>query len=379
MNYNERLTMCRDAMANKKTEHYAVLSPFNTGMIFDIGHTFEEACYDWDVMLEIMCETQERYNFDLYGETGTRNPFALVDPLGVNIYKINSETQAIGIERDIDFMEPEEYDEIIEKGSFPFIWSKVMRRRCTKSDGPDAAGRWRETFEAFNKENEYFVKFAEVFHEKYQVPDIVNNFMAIPLDNFFNFYRGIKGLSIDLHRKYDKVREACDVMMAENKPLFDSYFEGPVSGTAAADIMLTMLVHSILNQKQFADLYWRQLKPYLDKCAETGRTFFVFAEAQSLRLADFRKGVPDGTCAMMSEQDDVFELRKQLPNLAVGGGIPAVTLSRGTKEENIERVKKVIDELGDHGLIISVDKMVSYKADFDRDNMLAIIDYVHSI
>ena len=108
-------------------------------------------------------------------------------------------------------------------------------------------------------------------------------------------------------------------------------------------------------------------------------TVYCFVEASMLRFADHFRDVPNGTIAIFSENDDIFEVREKLPNCAVVGGIPCNLLKNGTKEENIDHVKKVIDALGDHGLTLSQDKMVSFAQDFDRDNMLAVMEYVRGL
>lgn len=71
-------------------------------------------------------------------------------------------------------------------------------------------------------------------------------------------------------------------------------------------------------------------------------------------------------------------MREKCPNLGLVGGIPCYYLGGKTKEECIDYVKGIIDDLGDHGLTLAQDKMVSFKSDFTRENTLAVNEFIRS-
>ena len=80
---------------------------------------------------------------------------------------------------------------------------------------------------------------------------------------------------------------------------------------------------------------------------------------------------------MHPEQDDVFELRKELPNVAILGGMPVSLLGTGTKEQCLDRVKWLFEELGkEGGFMLTQDKMVSFRNDANPENVKAVCKFV---
>jgi hypothetical protein len=96
-----------------------------------------------------------------------------------------------------------------------------------------------------------------------------------------------------------------------------------------------------------------------------------------LRFAEFFQDIPKGRILYQLEQDDIFEVRKRLPNLAIVGGMPTELLGRGTKQECVDYAKKLIDTLGD-GFVLSQNKMMSFRKDAVRENVLAVNEFVRS-
>jgi hypothetical protein len=80
---------------------------------------------------------------------------------------------------------------------------------------------------------------------------------------------------------------------------------------------------------------------------------------------------------ILLEQDDIFEMRKKLPNVALAGGMKTSLLGYGTKEECVDYAKKLIDTLGE-GFILSQDKMISFRNDIKRENLLAVHEFVRN-
>ena len=80
---------------------------------------------------------------------------------------------------------------------------------------------------------------------------------------------------------------------------------------------------------------------------------------------------------MHLEQDDIFEARKQLPNICLAGGMLTELLGSGSKEQCTDYARKLIDEVGrDGGFILGQDKMLTFKGDCNPDNLKAVCDFV---
>ncbi|MBQ2085289.1 MAG: hypothetical protein II464_03370, partial [Oscillospiraceae bacterium] len=131
--------------------------------------------------------------------------------------------------------------------------------------------------------------------------------------------------------------------------------------------------------RQFERFYWPYLKKLLDTYAEKGMNIRLFTEGSILRFADHFKDYPKGLLTFHLEQDDPFEFRQALPNVAIMGGMTTDLLSNGTPDECVAYAKRLCDELGrEGGFIFSENKMLSYRNDAKAENMKAVCEFVDS-
>ncbi len=96
-----------------------------------------------------------------------------------------------------------------------------------------------------------------------------------------------------------------------------------------------------------------------------------------LRFVEFFQDIPKGQLMIHLEQDNIFEMRKKLPNICFAGGMTTDLLGHGTPRQCVDYAKKLIDELGD-GYVFSTNKMVSYRNDCKRENLLAVTEFVRN-
>ena len=103
----------------------------------------------------------------------------------------------------------------------------------------------------------------------------------------------------------------------------------------------------------------------------------VFTEGSILRYADYFKDYPRGVLSFHLEQDDPFEFREKLPNIAIIGGMTTDMLSKGSKEDCVAYARELIDGLGkDGGYIFSENKMLSFRGDAKAENLSAVCRFV---
>ena len=143
------------------------------------------------------------------------------------------------------------------------------------------------------------------------------------------------------------------------------------------DVLTSMLSHPTLSMKQFEELYWPYMKDYLDACEAANKSVAVFCENTIMRFAEFFQDYKKGTLMLFIEQDNPIELRKKLPNACICGGMSSLLLGRGTPKECVDFAERLIKEMGD-GFILSQDKMISFRNDCKRENLLAVCDYVRN-
>jgi len=103
----------------------------------------------------------------------------------------------------------------------------------------------------------------------------------------------------------------------------------------------------------------------------------IFTEGSITHLIDYFKEIPEGTVAILLEQDDPVKMKMELPNVTIAGGYPTLLLNNGTEKDCVDRAKKLIDEMAyDGNYIFSVDKMMSFPEDGKGENLQAVVNFV---
>ena len=368
----ERSELFENAFDFKHNPRVPMLSNFWTWKYLDAGYDLNEALYDYEVMDKVITDFHELYRFDAYMEVGFRNPMRVAQALGGGFHYVDESGEALLIDDNVTL----ERDEYIEFATDPtaFYWSKLLKRTAK----PGLTLR-----ELKNAVMEFmaFGEFVQRMNGK-----LANEFGALstqsqagmafmPLDNFFIGLRGMKELAIDIVKCKDVVREALEIIYQQQLvPQLANAANIDQTG-CIAQLGSVFFAHSILSVKNFEELYWPYLKKFIDVEAANHLRMFIFCESAMLRFAEFFEDVPKGVLMIHVEQDDIFEFRRRLPNIAVSGGMPTRLLGYGTPEECVDYAKRLIDTLGE-GYVMSQDKMMSYRKDARRENLLAVNDFV---
>lgn len=368
--FKDRLQLFKDNISMKKTERIPIMSKIVTWHILDCGYKFSEAMSNYEIMEKVLDEYHNRYEFDSYIAVTARNPIAVTNALGGGFYVIDDEAERINY-YDHVLMEPEEYDDFLTNPK-AFRWKMFQRKYPNLTKG--------QTAEAVRKFVEY-LQFSDGMIEKfvteYNRPSIFNTNLSItlPFENFFNNYRGIKEVSTDMRKNKAKLKEAMQwIFENENMPVLNKVMETD-NQSFVCDTFLVLLGHSILNKRQWDEMYWPYLKRVIDMVVENNKTIYISVESSIMRFAEYFKDIPKGHVVLELEQDNIFEMRKLLPNICLAGGMPSELLGYSTPEECVDYAKKLIDEIGD-GFIFGQDKMISFRNDCKRENLLAVTDFV---
>ncbi len=374
-----RTKLFRDAAAFNKPDRIPHLSFFVTWKILDGGYTLTEGLRNYDIMTKCIREHQEKYNFDAIFELGVRNIVRLVDHLGGGTYIVTDDAIEY---KDNALVNLDELDAYIANPT-KFIWEEGMKKKYPKwADGTIEAADIQKTFDEQKAFMMYFQGVLKMLPTEYGIPTFTA--ASVPcypgVDFLFNSILGIKNLSLAMRRMPEKV----DAAVAASNTLFQkaglaalAQRQGP-DPNACFDYDIALLVHTILNRKQFDRWLWPDLKPQLDLLNEKNMTVRLFMEGSSKPFWDYLADYKKGIITMHPEADDVFEMRKALPNCAILGGMPVELLGRGTPEQCVERAKAVVDGLGglDGGFILSQDKMVTYRQDAKPENVKAVSDFI---
>ena len=368
----ERKQLVEDVYDFKQPSRIPTASNFYTWAILDAGYTMHQALYDYDLMEKIFCDFHKKYQFDVYIDLGTRNMFPVTDALGAGFHVINETDDGIYV-KDHHLMERDEYQELIDDPN-KIYWEKFFKRYCK----PDITiGELRNGINEFLRFQQFAGRMNHHFVDEYGTLQFYGPaMMAMPaFDTFFNILRGLKDLSLDMRKCKDLLAEACEKEYKLSREPGLLQADKVDASTYVAPLSLAFLGHTIMNNKQFEMYYLPSIQRVMNYAVEHHLRVNIFCEGSMLRYAEYFQDIPKGTLMICPEQDDIFELREKLPNVAICGGMPTVLLGHGTKQECIDHVRNVIDRLGT-GIMFCQDKMVSFRNDAKSENILAVNEFL---
>lgn len=371
--YAQRQRLFKDTIKLKNTERVPNLSNFFTWKILDSPYKLSQAMNDYKVMEKLVVDFHNRYQFDAYMDLGARNPLKVTDILGKGHHEVDDVKESVNY-YDHVIMERDEYLEIA-KDPNAFFWTKAFPRKYPNVK----ASTLQKSMQEFLMFAQFVMKMSDKFVTEYQCPSVfsMTGVALHPFEMFFSNLRGIKEVSIDLRKVKSEMIEAMEVMYEKfTKPVFNGVMVADTSAYVC-DGYIALLGHSILSEKQFGEIYWPILKRVIDMFVANNKTLYVFCESTILRFKEFFQEVPKGYLVLHLEQDNIFEVRKQLPNHCLAGGMTTDLLGKGTPQQCVDYAKKLIDELGD-GFIMSQNKMVSFRNDCKRENLIAVNNFVRN-
>ena len=381
---DERIKMFRQAVrGDGKPERLMHVNNFWTWKVWAAGYKLSDALYDTPKYTDVMQYMVDNYDFDLYLDTGSRNPLGMAKILGSDEYIIDDEKCSIAF-LDHSYMQADEYDELMRLGYAKFMYARVIPRRNKKvTELPniglmyEAAKEWQNFVDMNRVNTKLLTDYGLPTKAGYPCPPAMVEALAFHL-------RGIKGFSLDLRRQYDKVCECCDYFDATLNRLDDEVFTSSRNGSfdgqtpgAAFDLYYSILAHTVLNHKQFERLIWPRFQT-ISKIAEAhDKTAFLHNEGNSEHLYDLWQDLPKNRYTFILEQNDIFRFKKELPHITPMGGMPTAIMSQKTPEECVDYIKLLIDKVGYDGrFILSQDKMVSFASDCSQENLHAMCDFV---
>jgi len=370
----ERQRLFDNALEFKPNPRTPLFANFWTWKYLDAGYNLNTALRDYEILEKATRGFHELYQFDSYVDLGTRNAIRVSDAFGAVNHYVNAAGDAVLVD-DRCLIELEEFGEFMDNPP-KFMWEKAFKRYCR--DGLTLK-EFRIGVEENIRFGEFGARMNDIFANEYgtvfSVP--AGAFVMTPFEYLFNTLRGMKELSLDVRKHKSELKELMDFLWGYMcEPAIDALLDRNDDGCIAS-VNIGFLAHSVLSVSQFGELYWPYVKRVIDAAEAKGKVVFVFCEAEMIRLAEFFQDIPKGVLFVHPEQDDIFEFRKTFPNIAVAGGMPTHLLGLGTPEECVSHARRLVEEMGP-GYVFSTDKMMSFRKDARRENLLAVTDFVRN-
>ncbi|MDR1044782.1 MAG: hypothetical protein LBP33_06650 [Candidatus Adiutrix sp.] len=194
-----------------------------------------------------------------------------------------------------------------------------------------------------------------------------------PFDTLSDFFRGTKGLMVDLRRRPDKVMAACEKLMPVMLEV--ALRSTKASGCPIVFIPLHKCMDTFMSQSQFEKFYWPHLQQLLQELIKNDRIPWVLMEGVcNDRLNSFRN-VPEGKMVWHIEGSDIRKAKEAFKGVAcVRGNLPVSVLVTGTPDDVRAECKKLMDLMKDDGGFI-FDTGVNI-GDASIENVDAMYEYV---
>lgn len=203
-------------------------------------------------------------------------------------------------------------------------------------------------------------------------PLLFSSDVQAPFDTIGDFFRGTRGIMLDMYRNYDTLLEAIDKITPLMIRMGVSAAE--VSGNPRVLIPLHKGAHGFMSLKQFNTFYWPSLRKVILELVDEGLVPYLLLEGDYTDRLEIIKDVPKGRVLYHFERTDIFKAKEILGDrVCIKGNVPNTLLCTGTSQEVKEYCKQLIDVVGEGGGFIMDAGAVIDEA--KPENMKAMTDF----
>jgi uroporphyrinogen-III decarboxylase len=401
--YREREKRVLDAIALKVPDRVPIVVLFGFFPAKYAGLTVEEAMYDpeklFDAQLKALLEfapdmDQAPFAIRSLGPTLEALDFRQLKWPGHGVAKDHTYQFVEG-----EYMTADEYDHFLLDPS-DFMVRKYWPRVCGKLKGfeklaplhgiityymgfnlgiaPFSLPEVAEAFAAMQKAGEEAVRIAAYsrrYAEKAKeegFPMQTGAFTQAPFDTLGDFFRGTKGLMLDMYRRPDKVVKACEKLL----PIM---FETAINATRASGnprvfIPIHKGLDGFMSEDQFKRFFWPTLRELMITLIEAGCNPCPLWEGDCTSRLPVIRDIPPGKACYAFEATDMVKAKEILgETVCIRGNVPLSIVATGTPDDVISYCKNLIDKAGrDGGFIMDTSTGLD---DAKPENVKAMFDF----
>ncbi len=377
--YQEREKRVLDAIALKKPDRVPIMVMFGFFPARYSGMTFQEFMYDPEKLWKAQWRTMLEFQQDM-----EQNPYGLrfLGPLLETLdfkqllwpgHGLTSDHSYQFVEG--EYMMPDEYDHFLfDPTDFMLrcYWPRIfgalkefqklqpLRDIITYSIGapfgfgifssPEVA----ETLQVLKRAGE---KSAEIgsYTRNFSVevkeagfPMQTGGFSQAPFDTLGDYFRGTKGLMLDMYRRPDKIIKACEKLL----PIMLEMAVGAAknSGNPRIFIPIHKGIDGFMSQDQFNKFFWPTLRDLMITLINEGLTPCPLWEGNCTSRLEIIKNIPAGKAVYAFESTDIFKAKEVLGDtVCIRGNVPLSLMATGTTDDVRTYCKKLIDIVGKGG------------------------------
>jgi len=169
-----------------------------------------------------------------------------------------------------------------------------------------------------------------------------------PFDYIGDFFRGTRGLMLDMYRVPDKVLEACEKLIPYI--LRGAIGAAKASGIPGVFIPLHKGLDGFMSLDQFKTFYWPTLKKVILALIKEGLRSSVLWEGNCDSRLETIGDIPKGKAVYAFERTDIFRAKEILGStVCLKGNVPPSLLALGSPSEVKEYCRRLIEKVGKGG------------------------------
>jgi uroporphyrinogen-III decarboxylase len=367
------------------------------------GVSVEEVMYDPEKLFKAQLKTLLDFKPDM-----DQNPFGLrfLGPILEALDFKQLKWPGHGVAADLtyqfvegEYMKPEEYDHFLLDPS-DFMMRRYWPRVCGALAGfeklaplhsivtyymgipfglaPFSLPEVEQALEAIKKagqESMRIASYSRLYGEKAReegFPLQFGAFTQAPFDTLGDFFRGTKGLMLDMYRRPDTVIKACEKLLPFMLEL--AVNASKASGNPRVFIPIHKGLDGFMSLDQFKKFFWPTLRELMVALINEGLNPCPLWEGDCTSRLETIKDIPAGKACYAFEASDMVKAKEILRDtVCIRGNVPLSILATGTQDDVRAYCKKLIDMCGKGGGYI-MDASTGLE-DAKAENVRAMFDY----
>lgn len=194
-----------------------------------------------------------------------------------------------------------------------------------------------------------------------------------PFDMLGDFYRGTKGVMLDMYRRPDKVIQACEKLLPD--AIQGAVDAAQMTGNPRMMMAIHKGVGGFMSLDQFKRFFWPTLREMLCAVIDKGLTPTILWEGDCTSRLEIIKDIPAGKACYYFESTDIFKAKQVLGDtVCIRGNVPLSLLATGSPEDVRAYCKKLIDIVGKDGGYI-MDAATAALDDAKPENVKAMFEF----
>ncbi len=279
---------------------------------------------------------------------------------------------------EVSSMQEDEYKDLIAD-PYAFIREKAIPRIYSSYDLSDPV-RVMETYAlaemATAEDTADFSSITKALVEEKGyyagAPRGSSGYTAAPCDFLADLLRGFTGISKDIRRRKNEVKDACDILL----PVM--FQQGlPSVKNLLGSVRYTLHMPTFMRQSDMEEIWLPTFKKMLEQYAARGLRVNLFCEDNWTRYLDILQDLPAGM-EYQFEYGDPKQIKNKLGDKFIIKGLFPIELVRsGEKTEMLDYAKDFFDTmLPGGGYLFEFDKIPMALGDLNMDNLISLTEYI---